>query len=45
MGAITEMILEGILCEKCGIFIDENSGGYPRKCDDCKRETMNNLRD
>lgn len=45
MGAITDMILDGILCEECGIFIDEDFAGHPRKCDDCKREKTNNLRD
>jgi hypothetical protein len=36
MGEITEMILEGFLCEHCGAFIDEDAGGFPRKCEDCK---------
>ena len=35
MGEITEMILEGFLCENCGVFIDEKAGGFPRKCEDC----------
>ena len=38
MGAITEMILEGILCDKCAGFIDENPVGYPRTCQSCLRE-------
>jgi hypothetical protein len=36
MGDITGMILDGILCEQCGVFIDEDYGGFPRNCDDCK---------
>lgn len=39
MGEITEMVLEGLLCCRCGSFIDENTGGYPRKCKDCKEES------
>ena len=38
MGAITEMMLEGILCDKCAGFIDENPVGYPRTCKSCLRE-------
>jgi methionyl-tRNA synthetase len=38
MGDIAEMILEGILCEDCGCYIeDEEAEGYPRKCNDCKK--------
>jgi predicted Zn-ribbon and HTH transcriptional regulator len=35
MGELTEMILEGILCEKCGQYIGQPIG-YPQKCKDCK---------
>lgn len=35
MGEIAEMIIEGILCEECGVFIDEDYAGFPRKCEDC----------
>jgi hypothetical protein len=38
MGEIVEMILEGILCELCGGYIDDNYGGYPRKCSDCLKD-------
>lgn len=36
MGEITEMILEGILCEQCGSLVDGKESGYPRKCEDCE---------
>lgn len=32
MGEIAEMMLEGILCEGCGTFIDEHGPGHPRYC-------------
>jgi predicted Zn-ribbon and HTH transcriptional regulator len=37
MGDAAEMILEGIVCESCGVYIGE-AIGYPRKCKDCKKE-------
>lgn len=36
MGEIAEMILDGTLCERCGSFIDGDSPGFPRLCNDCK---------
>lgn len=38
MGEITEMILEGILCEVCGVWIESKPEGFPRSCSDCKEE-------
>lgn len=38
MGDIAEAILDGTLCEVCGVFIDMDSPGYPRACDGCKEE-------
>ena len=35
MSDIAEMMLEGILCELCGVFISETPQGYPAHCDDC----------
>ncbi|MBV4450705.1 hypothetical protein KM792_13730 [Clostridium tyrobutyricum] len=47
MGEISELIMEGILCEKCGCLIEDliqedtdkllPGPGYPRLCDDCKK--------
>lgn len=36
MGEVAEMILEGLLCEECGDFIDGEEPGYPRKCEGCE---------
>ena len=36
MGEITDMILEGILCEQCGVLIDGTATDYPRTCEDCE---------
>ncbi len=36
MGEIAEMVFEGILCETCGVYIDDSNGGYPRKCEECE---------
>lgn len=41
MGDITDMILEGILCDKCGQLLDTvvETGepvGYPETCENCK---------
>lgn len=37
MGEIADMMLDGTLCQECGVFI----GGpveYPRTCGDCEKE-------
>lgn len=38
MGETTELILDGILCELCGVFISEEGCGYPRSCEDCEED-------
>jgi hypothetical protein len=35
MGEIAEMIINGLLCEQCGSFIDDEEPVHPRKCEDC----------
>ncbi|MBV8273558.1 MAG: hypothetical protein JO067_14925 [Cupriavidus sp.] len=35
MGEIAEMMLDGTLCEGCGVYLDGEGDGYPRRCDDC----------
>jgi len=37
MSECVEMILEGITCELCGVYIGEECG-YPRKCIECLKE-------
>lgn len=38
MGEITEMILEGILCMRCGCFVSYVELGHPVLCEDCNDE-------
>ncbi|WP_281281436.1 hypothetical protein [Paenibacillus dokdonensis] len=39
MGEVAEMILNGLLCEVCGCYIDDmEEPGYPRTCEDCENE-------
>ncbi len=37
MGEITEMILEGILCQECGEYIGDGDG-FPVFCSDCAKD-------
>lgn len=37
MGEVTEMMLDGVLCECCGVYIGDPVG-YPITCDDCEVE-------
>lgn len=37
MGDIAEMMLEGTLCEGCGVYMGEGDG-YPVRCEDCTTE-------
>ena len=32
------MMLEGILCEQCGQYLDDDEGGYPRLCSVCSTD-------
>lgn len=45
MGEISDMMMEGILCEQCGSFIeDAESSGFPRKCADCLKESSKTIK-
>ncbi len=37
MGDVSEMMLDGILCEGCGVFMGEEVG-FPRVCHDCAQD-------
>ena len=38
MGDAADMVLDGTLCEWCGVLVDYGaSPGHPRKCDTCLR--------
>ena len=38
MGDIADMMIDGILCEGCGVWIDDEDAGYPRLCESCAHE-------
>lgn len=40
MGEIADMMLDGTLCEWCGVLVDEGNlaPGYPRLCAECASE-------
>ena len=37
MGDIADAMLDGSLCEGCGVYMGDDVG-YPRKCSACSRE-------
>lgn len=37
MGEIAEMMLDGTLCEGCGVSLPGEALGFPRRCKDCRR--------
>jgi hypothetical protein len=37
MGDVADMILEGVLCQECGVYM-EGGDGIPRTCAGCLRE-------
>lgn len=36
MGDIANMMLDGTLCEMCGVYMPGGSCGVPRRCRDCR---------
>jgi len=38
MGDIADMMINGLMCETCGMFFDDECG-YPRSC--CDKEHFN----
>lgn len=38
MGEVAEMMMDGTLCQVCGVFIDDEPPGYPVTCGACKFE-------
>ena len=38
MGEFADMMLAGILCDRCGTYIDDQEPGHPRLCEECKNE-------
>ncbi|MGL3154057.1 hypothetical protein [Enterococcus faecalis] len=40
MGEIAEMMLGGVLCASCGVFLDVDGNGYPEYCEDCQEQII-----
>ncbi len=40
MGEVAEMMLDGTLCERCGGIIDGDTPGFPRLCEDCAKDEV-----
>jgi len=38
MGEIADMMLDGTLCEGCGVYLRNSLGSFPQRCNDCKRD-------
>ena len=41
MGEISDMMLDGTLCQYCGVLLIEEGGeeaGYPQSCEGCEEE-------
>ena len=40
MGEISEMMLDGTMCQCCGVYLNcgEEGDGFPEYCDGCKPE-------
>lgn len=36
MGDIADMMIDGTLCEGCGVYLDSEGFGVPRYCADCQ---------
>ncbi len=35
MGEIAEMMLDGTLCQCCGVYLRDSLGDFPQSCPDC----------
>ena len=35
MGEISEMMIDGTLCQVCGVYLDGETPGFPRTCTHC----------
>lgn len=43
MGEVAEMMIDGSLCQYCGVVFDDiingdDAPGYPRICEDCEED-------
>lgn len=42
MGEIAEMMMEGMLCQCCGVYLESSKGDYPQMCYSCEQEARQN---
>ena len=40
MGEIADMMIDGTMCQVCGVFLNEEGPGYPVTCDGCGGDVM-----
>ena len=38
MSYFDDYIADGLCCQVCGAYIDDDEPGYPRTCEDCLQE-------
>jgi predicted amidophosphoribosyltransferase len=38
VGEVAEMMLDGTLCQCCGVYLDSSRGDFPQYCPDCARD-------
>ena len=42
MGEIANMMLDGTLCQGCGVYLGDDGLGFPTFCSSCRREQREN---
>jgi hypothetical protein len=40
MGEIADAMLNGEMCEWCGIYLEGEPPGYPQLCSDCQQDEL-----
>ncbi len=45
MGEAADMMLDGTLCQGCGVYLHGDGNGEPRCCRDCKRSWLPTVHD
>jgi hypothetical protein len=38
MGDVADMMLDGTLCEGCGVYLEHSLGEFPQRCGSCQRD-------
>lgn len=45
MGEIADLMINGDICEGCGVELDGSGDGYPRRCRGCERDSRSEYAD